>query len=227
MKQADRFKLRFGSYRTPAFQIGKWVQCEVCGEVQICGITDGRIPWPVHQNHGRRSLVVYKGLAKAVRLESQLAVRYWFGIGASTANKFRRALGVEQNNQGTLSLRTDHSKEPWAKRALKKAWSKARDPERRRKIAESKIGKPRPESVIEALRKANTGRKLSAEHRAKMSAAAKARKAWPPSAGKAWSKKEDWAAMNLTIAEAAERTGRTYGAVQCRRVVLRRLGRMR
>jgi hypothetical protein len=43
----DRFKLRFGPYQTPVFRYGDTAFCEVRGEVILCGLTAGRIPWPV------------------------------------------------------------------------------------------------------------------------------------------------------------------------------------
>ena len=61
-------------------------------------------------------------------------------------------------------------------------WAKAKDPVRRAKIAASKLGKPRPQHVMEALREANLGRKLPAAQRAKMSAAHKRRGTRPPAA---------------------------------------------
>jgi hypothetical protein len=86
-------------------------------------------------------------------------------------------------NPGTLRLRRDYAFEPAYVAARKKARTKARDPERRRKIAESKLGKPRPRHVIEAVRAANLGRKLSNETRRKMSLAPKRRGTRPPKAG--------------------------------------------
>ena len=72
----ERFKLRFGPYKTPRFSYGATVQCEVWGEVQIVGQSDGRIPWPRGRRKGTRSrasLIVYKGLAKAVSKEANQA----------------------------------------------------------------------------------------------------------------------------------------------------------
>ena len=42
----DRFKL-IGTYATPAFRIGDRTRCEVRGELLVCGLHDGPIPWPV------------------------------------------------------------------------------------------------------------------------------------------------------------------------------------
>jgi hypothetical protein len=74
MEDADRFRL-IGKYRTPRFRIGQHVFCEVRGEMVITGMTDAPIPWPVgKRGRGRHTLIVYKGLAKAVRRESEQAI---------------------------------------------------------------------------------------------------------------------------------------------------------
>ena len=73
MDDADRFRL-LGTYRTPRFRIGQRVRCLVRGEVIITGMTDTPIPWPIGKVGQGRSLVVYKGLAKAIRRESSLAI---------------------------------------------------------------------------------------------------------------------------------------------------------
>src|SRR5262249_20075119 len=90
---------------------------------------------------------------------------------------WRNALGVEQNNEGTLKLRSAHFLEPWAKRIRRKAHAKNQDPERCAKIAAAKRGKPRPRHVIEAMIAANRGRKHTPEHRKKMSEEQKRRRA--------------------------------------------------
>ena len=78
---ADRFRLRFGPYRTPRFRYGKIVSCEVRGEVRIVGLSDAPIPWPIaRKENGARALVVFKDLAKTVRRESNLAVAHWWGV---------------------------------------------------------------------------------------------------------------------------------------------------
>ena len=51
---------------------------------------------------------------------------------------------------------------------------KPKTEEHKAKIAESKLGKPRPRSVIEKLRSVNIGSKHTEEHKAKIAAASKA-----------------------------------------------------
>jgi hypothetical protein len=217
MKDADRFRLLFGPYRTPRFRYGRTVLCEVRGEVIIVGLSDGPIPWPVGKKGRAKGLVVYQGLAKAVRRESELAVAHWWGITEQTVWKWRKALGVGATTEGTSRLRHDYFGEPWARKARKKALAKARDPDRREKIAAAKRGKPRPPEVVEAVRRARLGKNLSEETRRRMSEAHRRRGTRPPKAGSPWSAAEDELVRTLPASEAARRTGRTLVAVWARR----------
>ncbi len=80
MNDTERFRL-LGTYRTQRFRIGQRVFCEVRGEMVITGMTDAPIPWPIGKcGRGRHTLIVYKGLAKAVRRESELAMCHWWGV---------------------------------------------------------------------------------------------------------------------------------------------------
>ncbi len=74
LSPAIRYKRHFGPYRTPRFKVGSVVQDEIRGRVKIIGVSDGRIPWPLAMNWTHRSLVVYRGLARALRLETLQAV---------------------------------------------------------------------------------------------------------------------------------------------------------
>jgi hypothetical protein len=60
-------------------------------------------------------------------------------------------MGVPEFNPGTLERRRELSKSESFIEGQRKSVKKARDPERRRKISESKKGKPRPRHVIEAM----------------------------------------------------------------------------
>ena len=173
MRDADRFK-PLGTYRTPRVQIGRVLTCEArdC-DVIVTGYSDARIPWPFGRRPrlAAKALVVYGDLARAVRTESNQAVCHWFGITPQTVSKWRKALSVGLTNDGTHRLRSDYTREPWAKRARRKGQAKAGDPARRAKIAAAKVGVPRPAHVIEAMRQGRTGKAQSAEARAKMRAA--------------------------------------------------------
>jgi hypothetical protein len=170
MRDEQRFKLRFGPYRAPRYRVGHVVWDEYRGDVRVVRMSDGRIPWPIGQKGTRRlNLILCGDLVRAVKRESRIAVMYWFGVGSDTLWLWRRELGVALSNEGTHELRSELAQEPWAKKARRKAVSKARDPARRVKIAVAKRGKPRPRHVIEAMAMARTGMKHSAATRQKMS----------------------------------------------------------
>ena len=225
----DRFKLIAGPYSAPPFELGDVVTDELRGDVRITAISDGRIQWPkgrrLDQTGGHAGLVLFADLARAVRTESNLAVCHWWGITGQTVTKWRRALGVEITTAGTRKLRQEHGAQEWFQAARGKAHEKSRnakaDQSRRAKIAKAKRGKKRPASVVEALRKANLGKTLSAETRAKIGKAHRNLGTIPPAAGVPWSGEEDALFQTLSIAEVVERTGRTLVAVRMRR---RKLG---
>jgi hypothetical protein len=190
MDDAERFRL-IGTYRTPRFRIGRRVRCQVRGEVVITGMTDAPIPWPVGKGgRGRHSLVVYKGLAKAIRLDSNQAVVHWWGVDVQTVSKWRRLVGVRRATEGTSRLHREFDKEPWAVRARAKAHAKARDLERRRKIAEARRRKPRPPHVIEAKCRSWRGSRHTVESRQRMSEAHRKRGTLVPGAVP-WTAEED------------------------------------
>jgi hypothetical protein len=190
----------------------------------VTGYTESPIPWPVARRRGaggKSAPVLYGALVRAVRRESVVAVCHWFGVSRNTACRWRKALGVEFSNEGTFRLKSQHSKEPWAVAARKKAWAKANDPDRRCKIAEARRGKPRPRHVIEAMRKGRMGKPHPPEVRAKISAFLRERaKVFVPS-GRLWTVAEDELVRTLPSAEVVRRTNRTLEAVHLRR---RRLG---
>ena len=159
MIDSDHYCL-LGTYRTPRVRLGRIVTCEArdCDAI-VDGYSDARIPWPIGRRRGTsaRSLVVYGDLAEAVKRESNQAVCHWFGVTGQTVSKWRKALGVGLTNDGTHRLRSEYTAEPWAVEARATAHAKAGDPERRRKIAESKKGKPRPAHVVEVMRKGRKG----------------------------------------------------------------------
>ena len=211
-----RHKLHYGPYRTPRFRYGQKVECLARGEVTITGISAARIPWPVGYVPFGKSPVLTGSLVRAVQREAACAVCYWWGVTPWLVRKWRRALGVPRWNEGDLLLKSANGKRPVMRKALKAMWAKARDPERRAKIAAARQGKPRPAHVTEALRQANTGRPLSAERRRKMSEAHKRRGTRPPKAGRAWEAWEDKLLRTLPAAEVAKRTGRGMAALYSR-----------
>jgi hypothetical protein len=130
--------------------------------------------------------------------------------------KWRKALGIGPLTEGTSWLYREYTKEPWAVEARAKAHAKARDPERCRKIAEAKRGKPRPRHVIEAMRQARLGMRHTEESRRRMSEAQRRRGALVPGTI-VWTAEEDELLKTLPAEEVARRTGRTLKAIYTRR----------
>jgi hypothetical protein len=152
MTDADRFKLLFGPCHTPLFRYGDVVFCERRGDLILCGLTNGPIPWPIGKKREKRlsarSIVLYGDLVKAVRRESAQAVAHWWGVSKITVTLWRRALDVGPSNEGTRRLRHDHFEEPWALAGRRKQIEKARDPARRAKIgAARRASDSRPKSA--------------------------------------------------------------------------------
>jgi hypothetical protein len=115
------------------------------------GVRSGPIPWPVCKTDRRHALIVYAGLARAIRRESAQAVAHWWGVGMFTVWKWRKALGVGATTEGTSRLRSAYCGEPWFAAARRKAHAKAGDTARREKIAAARRGKPRPRHVTDML----------------------------------------------------------------------------
>lgn len=207
-----------GAYKSPRFKYGDRVLCEVRGEVVVVGLSDAPIPWPLGRpGHFRESLVVYKGLARAVRRESASAICERWGVTAQTVSRWRKELGVGPMTQGTSRLKSQALRESEAlAEAVARGRPAADEAERRRKISAAMKGKPRPDDVVEAMREARLGSEASAETRRKMSEAkkGKTRLAWA-----------DWELALLgqfTDGEVARRTGKTHHMV---RLTRHRLGR--
>ena len=182
MDDSERFRL-LGTYRTPRFRLGQTVRCEVRGEVVAPDLSDGPIPWSVGRRRPNQALVVYQGLARAVRKEAALAVAHWWGVHRQTVWAWRKALRVGPSTEGTARLRHDWGLEPHAARGREAARDKARDPARREKIAAARRGKPRPPHVVEAVAAAHRGTRHTEEARRKMSEAHRRRRGTAPAAG--------------------------------------------
>lgn len=83
--------LRFGPYVTPVCVVGAIVECEVRGLVTIVGLSGGTIRWPVGERDGVEEVVVFKGLARAVRQESPTVVAAAWDVSVETADRWRAA----------------------------------------------------------------------------------------------------------------------------------------
>jgi hypothetical protein len=88
---AARHGLLFGPYRTPVFKYGDVVICDARGQVEIVGLSGGRISWSIGTRGRAKALVLCGALAKAVQLEAAVTVAYWWGVSPQTVTVWRRA----------------------------------------------------------------------------------------------------------------------------------------
>ena len=208
MHEQERVKLLFGPYRTPRCKIGGTLRCTMRGQVIVAGLTDAPISWPYVPNRGGNGyppLILCGDLVKAVRQESETAVAYWWGVTVQTVWKWRKALNVESQTEGTVDLQRRGIDDHFDAAAIRKRIEATKRPERNGKIAAAKRGKPRPVRVIEALGRANIGKKASQETRRRMSEAPRRRGARPPAAGVPWKSDED--ALLGTMKDRARQKG--------------------
>ena len=217
MQDSDRFKLRFGPYATPPFSYGDVVMDEVRGEVTIVGLTDGLIPWPIGKRGRAKTIVVYAGLADAVRKEANITVCHWWGITPQTVSKWRKSLEIGRVTEGTSALLRDHFTPQRQKVMRVKRTPKYRDPVRNEKIRSSRLGKPRPKHVIDALRESHLGTNWSEQtrHRQLESRMRRFPKSFAP-----WTPEDDELVRTLSIRVVAKRTGRSKNKVAERRAAL-------
>ncbi len=182
-----------GAYLTPQYEYGQTVTDAIRGDVIITRTSAAPIPWPMGALDGnlKPGLVIFAGLLEALSTESATAICHHWGITAQTVSKWRGLLGIDQKTPGARRLRqqklTPHLN---AGRSLIDYTT----PERSRKIAAKKIGKPRPQHVLDAMRE---GRGV-----------------------RAWTPEEDEAVRTLSVSEVVKQTGRTRGAVYRRRARL-------
>jgi hypothetical protein len=166
---ADPTRLLFGPCPTPAVRSGDVVFCDVRGEGIVYGLTDARIPWPVGRRGRARTYVVFAGLADAVRREAAAAVGHWWGAadGHDVAQGPRRPAAQRRDAAAPAGVvrGSVHARGPGA------GARQRRHARRERQEAAAKRGKPRPPAVRAAIGRAQRGRTLSPETRAKMSAA--------------------------------------------------------
>ena len=87
-----------GSYTRPRVRVGDHVRCLYREtDCVVTSRTKARIPWPWVRPCGWQGgcgLWINDTLARAIRTESALAIRYWFGVSAPTVCKWRKAFGV-------------------------------------------------------------------------------------------------------------------------------------
>jgi len=105
---SDRTKLLAGPYRPARLRKGARAFCYYRDtDIAITSWTNGRIPWPrgraLDLITGMPSYLVDEEMVRAIRNESAVALRHWFGVSSTLIVKWRAALGVTRlNNPGTV-----------------------------------------------------------------------------------------------------------------------------
>ena len=97
----DRLQLLFGPYRAPVFKYGDVVSCERAGQVELCGISSGRILSPL----GRRLGEGYRPLRRhcpycATRAGARCG--HLLGVSAQTVSIWQKALAIGPTTTGIV-----------------------------------------------------------------------------------------------------------------------------
>src|ERR1700737_3779341 len=107
----EHVRLLYGPYQASTLRRGDRATCLFRdGEVIVTGWSDGRLSWPrcrlVGTHGGGSGLLVGAELARAVRVESSLAIQHWWGVSGAAVWHWRQALGVGKLNAGSARLRS-------------------------------------------------------------------------------------------------------------------------
>ena len=81
-------------YVTPVMAKGAMVNCQIRGLVKIVGLSEGPIPWPTGERNGVQQLIVYEGLATAIRRETTDTVASLWGVPVETVKEWQATLAV-------------------------------------------------------------------------------------------------------------------------------------
>ncbi len=216
VRKADKVKLLYGPYQSPRTRIGKKLFCEIRGTVRVVVFHDGPIPWPKANLPGR-PIILMGDLVRAVKKESALAVMHHFGVTHGVVGKWRRALGVERQNEGSHVLaraiansRTDDR--------LERARRNSKKPAALAKMSKTLKGRIQPPATLQAAWEA-AKRPRSEQWKEKMAAYWR-RRGHPPCHPESsfWTPEEHALLGTATDAEVARITKRTWSAVSSRRL---------
>ncbi len=218
MDDAERLKLIHGPYAAPACKHGDKLFCEARDrEVKVGRMSNGLIQWPTVLKTGSPSLIVCGDLALAVRLESEIAISHWWGVGLVTVWKWRKALGVDRTNDGTSRLYREYGPEKLTEDVTAIGRERAREPESIAKMVESKKGQSVHPNTAKALREA-ASRPWTEDRKRKRSADLIASPHYGENPDHPWwTPEEDAILGTMPDREVAERLGRPLHGVRGRR----------
>jgi hypothetical protein len=99
MTDSDRTRLLHGPYTPPRLKLGKRTSCLLrdC-DVLVTGWSDAPLPWPLCRpvvfHGGKSALLVDQELLRAIRCESAVALKHWWGVSRKGVTKWRKRFGV-------------------------------------------------------------------------------------------------------------------------------------
>jgi len=99
VKKLDRCQLLDAPYKAPTSKRGDRATCLFRDrDVVTTSWTDARISWPLcrGRNRGKPGILVDDELLRAIRTESAIALKYWFGVSTTTVWSWRKAFGIRQ-----------------------------------------------------------------------------------------------------------------------------------
>jgi hypothetical protein len=212
-------KLLFGPYRPPSVKPGDRVLCLFRDrDVIITGFTSARLSWPIcrpaEPPWGGLGIFVDEELVRAICSESVLALRYWWGVGRSTPQRWRGAFGIgRMDSEGSRVLILG------AIQATAEARKEEGDP------AHRGVWTPEEEALLGVISDRQVAK---ATGRTLYSVAAKRRylgRSDPEPEGESgdrWTVEEDGLVARLLPVEAAAATGRPLHCIYARRAILRK-----
>lgn len=105
--------IRFGPYCTPRVTVGEEIQCEVRGMSTVHSWRDcGDIMWPLvignGPSPGRPAMALTGDLVRALQRESASAIAKYWSTSRQSVRRWRRALGVGRNTEGTSILLAEY-----------------------------------------------------------------------------------------------------------------------
>lgn len=128
MKPEAQIELLHGPYAAPNVQVGQELECMVRGTLTVRRFSQGLLAWPMGhpggQDGGRHSYIVCGDLVRAIRCESSQAVQHWWGVSIGVVTRWRAALGVEANPEGTRRLRSRQAAGSYPAERLAGLWAK-------------------------------------------------------------------------------------------------------
>ena len=118
-----------GPYYPPAVRVGDWVECARFGPVRIVDWSDGPLPWPRCHLTGTKTLILFEDLARAVQVESALAVKLAWGAGGFCVGQWRKIYGIHRYSAGDRARKQSNAPRPLAPDQSHEERAKGRGPD--------------------------------------------------------------------------------------------------